>query len=334
MIGRLEERLARQRLDRHEERRQRDQPGEQPQHDGREVQGAVDVGFVVRLGEPEEHGCTTAEARDVGAEALEVGDVGEIDEQDVVAREVGSVALGECRGESEERFQLSGDRREGHRVGDDPDDVERHLGLVGEGELVDCSHGAGTRDPSGEAGEEGHDLTVERRTPDELERHLVAHAEVQRARRLVVEHRLVDPVGVEPAALQDLPPVEGRAERTAGHREGLEVDLAELTAVGRVTEEEQEVGPPGALDLRERRDLVEVEILGEEVPALGDGGVARRRRRRGSVGTRCRCGAPRRRPRWRRRRRSRSATRARPSRAVAVEGRLGRVPRPPRIERF
>ena len=98
-------------------------------------------------------------------------------------------------------------------------------------------------------------------------------------RRLVVEHRLVDPVGVEPAALEDLPPVEGRAERTAGHREGLEVDLAERTAVGRVTEEEQEVGPPGALDLGERRDLVEVEILGEEVPALGDGGVARRRRR-------------------------------------------------------
>ena len=88
MVGRLEERLTRQRLDRHQERGERDQPGEQPQHDCREVQGAVDVGLVVGLGETEEHRRTAAEARDVGPEALEIGDVGEIDEEDVVAGEV------------------------------------------------------------------------------------------------------------------------------------------------------------------------------------------------------------------------------------------------------
>ena len=52
-----------------QERGECDQSGEQPQHDGREVQRAVDVRFVVRLGQAEEHRCAAAEARDVGAEA-------------------------------------------------------------------------------------------------------------------------------------------------------------------------------------------------------------------------------------------------------------------------
>ena len=69
MVGRLEERLPRQGLGRHQECGERDQPGEQPQHDGREVQRAVDVGLVVGLRETEEHRRTAAEARDVGTEA-------------------------------------------------------------------------------------------------------------------------------------------------------------------------------------------------------------------------------------------------------------------------
>ena len=97
-------------------------------------------------------------------------------------------------------------------------------------------------------------------------------------RGLVVEHHLVDLVGVEPPAFEDLPPVEGGAQRAPGHRQRLEVDLAEAPAVGGAAEEEEEAGPGRALDLGQGRDLVEIEVLGQEVATLGDAGVARRRR--------------------------------------------------------
>ena len=138
---------------------------------------------VVGLGQAEEHRRATTEAGDVGAEGRDVGDVGEVHEEDVVAGEVLPVALGERGGEPEERLELTGDRGEGQRVGDDPDDVELHLRLVGERKLIDRALDAGARDAVGDARDEGHDLLVERRPADELERHLVADAEMQAAAR-------------------------------------------------------------------------------------------------------------------------------------------------------
>ena len=55
-----------------------------------------------------------------------------------------------------------------------------------------------------------------------------------------------------------------------GSVDGDEVDLAEGAAVGGAAEEEEEARPGPALDLGHRGDLVEVEVLGQEVLALGD----------------------------------------------------------------